>query len=102
MPKRKPTSAEIRTEILARIRNGVTASIEIRSGDVRADLGGENSVCSNVMKNLFRAGDAIVELPAGRQPSNGDTFEKQTVGQNHKGGNLVIRYRRATDRNKPA
>lgn len=101
MPKRKPTAAKFRSEILDRIQRGVVASIEIRCGDVTADLGGENSVCSNAMKSLFRAGDAIVELPAGRKPSSGDSFEKQKAGQNHQGGNLVIRYRRATDRSKP-
>ena len=102
MSKREPTSADFRNEILTRIQNSSATWIEIRSGDVRADIGGENSVCSAVMKSLFCEGDVIVGLPAARRPSLGGTFEEQTAGQNHQGGNLVIRYQCGTDRSELA
>jgi hypothetical protein len=54
------------------------------------------------MRTLFRLGDQIIGLPKGRTPAPGGTFQQQTSGQNHQGANLVIRYRRSTDRANPA
>jgi hypothetical protein len=52
------------------------------------------------MKTLFRSGDQISELPRGRHPQKGTSFEEQTGGQNYAGANLVIHYVRSTDRSQ--
>lgn len=93
---------DFRREILERVHSGSSEFQEIRAGDITDHFGGENANCCGAMRTLFRLGDQIIGLPKGRTPAPGGTFQQQTSGQNHQGANLVIRYRRSTDRANPA
>lgn len=112
----KVTAEEFREEILRQIKEGNGESHEIRAGDVVRDLGdrlrrrGENANCCGAMRTLFRPGDRIIRLPKKkdrtpppkRNPVDGNTFDQQTNGENHQGANLIIHYKRSTDRTQPA
>ncbi len=101
MKPKRPTADDVRQKILADISASRENMVRIRSGDVAADMDAERSTCSSAMKTLFRSGDQISELPKGRPPQKGTSFEAQTGGQNYAGGNLVILYVRNTDRTLP-
>ena len=101
MKRQHRTEDDFRQKILADISVARENMVRIRSGDVAADMDAERSTCSSAMKTLFRSGDQISELPKGRPPQKGTSFEAQTGGQNYAGGNLVILYARRTDRSQP-